>query len=263
MGTSSSRRPDAGGHVGSMGMRRERKPASLAIAVIAGLFMVQASGCGSLGAAHRESKIPHLGEIDPAQPHELQMASLPPYTVEPPDELEISAKPAALGLPIITPNVQADGMIDLGYFGDVYVSGLSLTQIEKKVSARLAQYAADRKIKLDEPIEVSVRLVNGSQSNSYYVLGTVTTQGKFPITGNETVLDAILTAGLRSNSLPEKAYLVRPHPPGEPDQILLIDWVSIKERGDALTNYQIMPGDRIIVPGGKPPSLLRSLFSGG
>ena len=38
--------------------------------------------------------------------------------------------------------------------------------------------------------QVSVRLVNGSQSKSYYVLGTVTTQGRFPITGNETVLDA-------------------------------------------------------------------------
>lgn len=103
------------------------------LAVIAGLILPLESGCLGIGDSHRENKIPHLGEIDPAQPHELQMASLPPYTVEPPDELEISAKPAAIGLPIITPNVQADGMIDLGYFGDVYVSGLSLCRSRRRL----------------------------------------------------------------------------------------------------------------------------------
>src|SRR5262249_57092576 len=113
-----------------------------------------------------------------------------------------------------------------------------------------------------DPYKVSVHLTSGSTSRSYYVIGTVPTQGRFPITGNETVLDAILTAGLRTNSLPEKAYLVRPHPAGGPDQVLRIDWCAIKERGDTLTNYQLMSGDRIIVPGGKPPSVLSSLFSG-
>lgn len=235
-----------------------RWTARLALAVLP----LALAGCLGIGSRHSEDKIPHLGEIDPNQPRELQMVSMPPYTVEPPDELEISAKPAALGLAIMTPTVQTDGVIDLGYYGDVYVAGLRLEEIERKIAIQLSQYAKSHKIKLDEPIEVSVRLVNGSQSNTYYVLGTVTTQGKFPLTGNETVIDAILTAGLRSNSLPEKAYLVRPHPPGEPDQILMIDWVSIKERGDALTNYQLMPGDRIIVPGNKPPSILRSLLSG-
>src|SRR5581483_10996986 len=104
--------------------------------------------------------------------------------------------------------------------------------------------------RIREPIEVSVRLVNGTTSKSYYVIGTVTTQGRFPITGNETVLDAILQAGLRVNSLPEKAYLARPRPAGGPDQILRIDWERIKV-GDTLTNYQLMPGDRIVVPGTK------------
>ena len=47
-----------------------------------------------------------------------------------------------------------------------------------------------------------------------------------------TVLDAILLAGLKSNSLPEKAYLVRPHPLGGHDQVLKIDWCGIRERGD-------------------------------
>ena len=109
---------------------------------------------------------------------------------------------------------------------------------------------------------MSVRLATGSQSKFYYVLGAVTTQGRSPILGNETVLDAILEAGLRSNSNPQKAYLVRPHPPSGGDLILKIDWDSITNRGDTMTNYQLLPGDRVIVPGGKPPGLLGSLFGG-
>jgi polysaccharide export outer membrane protein len=77
---------------------------------------------------------------------------------------------------------------------------------------------------------------------------------------NDTVLDAILQAGLKSNSLPEKAYLVRPHPLGGQDQVYKIDWFGIRDRGDTLTNYQVFPGDRIVVPGTKPPGLISSLL---
>ena len=60
----------------------------------------------------------------------------------------------------------------------------------------------------------------------------------------------------------EKAYLVRPQPVGHEPMVLRIDWVGIKERGDTTTNYQILPGDRVVVPGGKAPSLLQSLLGG-
>ncbi len=219
------------------------------------------AGCSGLGSRQAEKKIPQLGMIDPNQSRELQMVSMPPYVVEPPDELEVSVRPAYPDLTLTTLPVQMDGNIDLGFVGDVYVAGLTLEQIEQKIAQHLNALAAARRPR--EGYHVSVRLVNGSQSKSYYVLGTVTTQGKFPITGNDTVLDAILQAGLRSNSLPEKAYLVRPHPAGGSDQIMAIDWCGIRDRGDALTNYQIFPGDRIIVPGGKAPGLLSTLFGGG
>jgi polysaccharide export outer membrane protein len=225
----------------------------------AGLLLLLA-GCSGLGSQLAARKIPQYGCIDPGQPRELQMVSLPAYVIEPPDELEISIRPTVPDLTLSTLTVQADGNIDLGFLGDVYLAGLSLEQAEVKI----AQHVAGRvgRPASGSRYEVSVRLINGSQSKSYYVLGTVTTQGKFPITGNETVLDAILTAGLRSNSLPDKAYLVRPHPAGGPDQVLKIDWFGIKERGDTLTNYQIFPGDRIIVPGGKAPGLLSTLLGG-
>lgn len=215
------------------------------------------AGC-QLGSRHAAKRVPQLGVIDPHQPKELEMVSMPPYVVEPPDELEITARPAPASMTLTTFVVRSDGNIDLGFGGDVYVAGLTLAQVEQKV----AQHLEARDGRPREPLEVSVRLVNGSQSKFYYVLGTVSNQGRFPITGNETVLDGIIAAGLRSNSLPEKAYLVRPHPDGGADQVYKIDWDGIKHRGDTLTNYQLFPGDRIVVPGGKPPGLLSTLLGG-
>lgn len=213
------------------------------------------SGCG-LVSKHK----PQPGVVDPHQPRELEMVSMPPYVIEPPDELEISVRPAAMEMPLTTVTVQADGVVDLGFIGDVYLAGLTLAQAEQKIAEHLDPVAARRKLR--EPLEVSVRLVNGSQSKFYYVLGSVTTQGRFPIIGNETVLDAMIAAGLRSNSNPEGAYVVRPHPPNGASQVLKVDWEGIKERGDTMTNYQLFPGDRLVVPGGRQPGLIGSLFGG-
>jgi len=219
------------------------------------------AGCGAL-SARAAKKIPHLGVYDPDQPRELDMVSLPPYVIEPPDELEISLRPAALEIVQTTLTVQIDGTIDLGFYGTVYLSGLTLEQAEQKLVEHVAAIAAHRRIDVRGPVEASIRLVNGTTSKRYYVLGTVTNQGSFPATGNETVLDGILAAGLRSNSLPEKAYLARPHPQGGPCQVLRIDWERLR-MGYTDSNYQLMPGDRIYVPGGKAPGLFSQLLGGG
>ena len=155
--------------------------------------------------------------------------------------------------------VQADGNVDLGFAGDVYVSGLTLAEAEERIAVQLNDAARRQDTKPSKPYRVSVRLATG-QSKYYYVLGTVATQGKFKANANDTVLDAILQAGLKSNSLPEKAYLVRPHPLGGHDQVYKIDWFGIRDRGDTLTNYQVFPGDRVVVPGTKPPGLISSLL---
>jgi len=233
------------------------------LALILAVLAPAAAGCGVLGK-HKESSVPQLGIIDPHQPRELDMVSQPLHVVEPPDEIEINVRPT---LPDLTSTstlvVRTDGNIDLGFYGDVYVAGLTLEQVEVKVAQHIAAASARRGSPIKGQVEAAVRLVNGRDSKRYYVLGTVTQQNSFPLTGSETVLDAILAAGLRSNSLPEKAYLVRPHPSGGADQILRIDWCAITQRGDTLTNYQIFPGDRIYVPGGKPPGLVSSLVGGG
>src|SRR5262245_25015171 len=152
------------------------------------------TGCHGLLDKHHERKIPQYGVIDPHQPRELEMVSLPPYTIEPPDELEVTVRPGVSDLTSTNLTVQADGNLDLGFLGDVYVAGLTLEQAEIKIAQQLMVKAGSKAPK--DPYDVSVRLVNSGTSKAYYVLGTVTTQGRFPITGNETVLDAILLAGL-------------------------------------------------------------------
>jgi polysaccharide export outer membrane protein len=215
-------------------------------------------GCAGPGRKHEARRIPDRGFIDPEQARELDKVTMPQYVVEPPDELEIVIKPQPEDWTLSTVTVQQDGLIDLGLLGDIYVAGATLPEVERRIAQRL-QELATASGKRPPAYRVAARLAN-SQSKYYYVMGAVATQGRFPIRGNETALDAILQAGLKSNSLPEKAYLVRPHPPGMPDQVLKIDWCAIRERGDTLTNYQLFPGDRIIVPGTRPPGLIATLL---
>jgi polysaccharide biosynthesis/export protein len=227
---------------------------SASVAVIAIL------GCHGLARNHEASKIPQYGTVDEHQAAELRKVVYPSYVIEAPDELEIAVKPAFPDWPTSTFIVQADGAVDLGFAGDAFVSGLTLAEAEVRIAEQLNAFERARDLNGLINYGVSVRLSNG-QSKYYYVIGEVNTPGRFKVTGNELVLDAIVQAGLKSNSLPEKAYLVRPHPLGGPDQVYRIDWCGIRDRGDTLTNYQIMPGDRVIVPGTRPPSLIRSLIA--
>jgi polysaccharide export outer membrane protein len=229
---------------------------------IVALGLLALPGCAGLSRKHEARHIPARGEIDPEQARELDKVTMPRYVIEPPDELEISVQPPPPDWNPAAPSfvVQQDGMIDLGLLGDVFVVGSTLEEAEFKIADQLTFISRQQGKSPPQRYRVSVRLAN-CQSKFYYVMGAVTTQGRFPIKGNETALDAILQAGLRSNSLPEKAYLVRPHPPGGHDQVLKIDWCGIRERGDTLTNYQLFPGDRVVVPGTRAPGVIATFLA--
>src|SRR4029453_16089562 len=70
-----------------------------------------------------------------------------------------------------------------------------------------------------------------------------------PVTGNETVLDAISQIqGLPVVACKKMIWVARatPHDHTQP-LILPVDWLGITQRGSAATNYQLFPGDRIYV----------------
>ncbi|WP_435018140.1 polysaccharide biosynthesis/export family protein [Tundrisphaera sp. TA3] len=105
----------------------------------------------------------------------------------------------------------------------------------------------------EESTKVSID-IDSYNSKVYYMEGEVATPGRLPCTGNETVLDAIhFAGGLGASHDPENIHLYRPARGAAPARIYRIDLMPIL-RGDAAQNYQIFPGDRIVVGRKKDPA---------
>jgi polysaccharide export outer membrane protein len=217
-----------------------------------------AGGC-TLRRRQAERKVKQLGYVDTNQHREMALTAHPTHVIEPSDTLEIRVRPDSIVAIPLDSVVAADGTVDLSFAGRLYLAGMPLDEAEAIVAQRLTEYAEVQKIKLSEPVHVVIR-PEEIKSKYYYVLGRGVTQSKFPATGRDTVLEAILAAQVKSNAILEKSYVVRPHPMGLPDKILAIDWVGIRDRGDVTTNYQLFPGDRLVIPGGPEPGLIETLF---
>jgi protein involved in polysaccharide export with SLBB domain len=90
--------------------------------------------------------------------------------------------------------------------------------------------------------------VTAYNSKNYYVEGDVGTPGRLPSTGNETVLDALnFAGGLIATAEPNAIRLVRPARGGKPARVYKVDLEAIRDKGDLTANYQIFPGDRLVV----------------
>ena len=90
--------------------------------------------------------------------------------------------------------------------------------------------------------------VTAYNSKSYYVLGDCLVPGKLPWTGQETVLDALVYAGgLVPTAEPKDIRLVRAARGGKPAKVYKVDLEAIQDQGDVTSNYQLFPGDRLII----------------
>jgi protein involved in polysaccharide export with SLBB domain len=134
-------------------------------------------------------------------------------------------------------------------------------------AAKEAEMAArDRTSSTEKPKQVAPGDVNrvfvdvtAYNSKYYYIQGDVAHPGRMPVTGKETVLDAINYAGgLISTADPKNVRLVRPARGGKPAKVYRVDLAAITEKGDARANYQVFAGDRIVV--GRDP-LVRSTIA--
>jgi polysaccharide biosynthesis/export protein len=144
--------------------------------------------------------------------------------------------------------VRQDGTIGLGTYGQVYVTGMTIAQAKAAVEGHLAQFLFEPKVSLD---------VSGFNSHVYFVIfdypGTGQQMQRLPITGNETVLDALSIGGFNVRGLPagvskRRIWVARRGPANSgKDQILPVDWAAITRNGSTATNYQLLPGDRVFV----------------
>jgi polysaccharide export outer membrane protein len=139
--------------------------------------------------------------------------------------------------------VGPDGTINLRQYGRVHVAGKTLVEVKLAIEKHLAQF-------FDSP-EVNVD-VAGYNSKVYYIITEGAGQGdnlvRVPITGNETVLDAISQIRGLSQLSSKDIWIARPAPAQFGcQQILPVDWNAITKGGMTATNYQVLPGDRVYI----------------
>jgi polysaccharide export outer membrane protein len=139
--------------------------------------------------------------------------------------------------------VGPDGTINLGTYGTVYVTGMTLAEAKAAIEKHLGEY-------LDAPL-VSVDVFSYN-SKVYYVITEGAGYGdnvvRFPVTGNETVLDALSQINGLSRLSSKDIWIARPAPSGVGcDQILPVDIEAIMKGASTATNYQVLPGDRVFI----------------
>ena len=135
----------------------------------------------------------------------------------------------------------------------IKVAGFSLSQAVAAVREAIGRQVLAEAGGVDPEQLLVVMDVSQYNSKRYYVIFDGGGAGEqvlpFPVTGSETVLDAVGNVfGLPAVASKRNIWVARRCPvPGRPDQILPVDWVGITQHGITLTNYQVMPGDRIYV----------------
>ena len=208
---------------------------------IEGFFLVEAEGIVTLGPAYGTVRVIGMTIEEATQAITAKLRTV----LERPDVSVQLAKTAGTapvsGEYIIGP----DGTINLKEYGTVYVAGRTVDEIRIELQKHLTQY-------FDSP-EVAVE-VKQYNSKVFYVI----TQGqgagagdsirRVPITGNDTVLDALSTVGGLSQISSAKVWVARPSPANqECEQILPVDYAAIAQGGRSTTNYQLLPGDRVFI----------------
>ena len=207
---------------------------------IAGFFQVEPDGRVQLGPSYGAVKVVEL-TISEAKDAVVNHLSNIIQTDVSLSLGQMSGQQQITGEHLVGP----DGMVNLGAFGQVYVSGMTIPEARDAVETHLSKTLDTPKISLD---------VFGYNSKVFYIIAEGAGMGdsiaRLPITGNETVLDAISQAGGLSRLSSKKIWIARPSPGGVGcDQILPVDWIAIPRGASTQSNYQLLPGDRVFIAG--------------
>ena len=202
-------------------------------------------------------------------PNVCRQALLPPYVIGPTDVLRIESAMGLANAPIGGPHlVGPDGTVRVGVYGAVVVAGQTLDQARVTVSelihSKLRQ-ARPQDMPKDDPLKVDPKAVMLDDVIRYTAVDVLAYNSKqffivadggglgeqvvaLPITGNDNVLNAIAKiGGLPLVSSKYHIWVARSNCPGCPQTILPVDWIGMTKRGEDITNYQLMPYDRVYV----------------
>jgi polysaccharide biosynthesis/export protein len=204
-------------------------------------FIVEGDGTVNLGPAYGSVKVVGM-TLDEAK--QAILKKLAEVLTKPEGSVQLAKMEAAQ--PVTNQYVvAADGRINLRKYGTVSVMGKTIDEARQAIEKHLAKFFVSP--------EVSVN-VQGYNSQVYYVItdgaGLGDNVRRIPITGNETVLDAVAAVGGLSQLSSKKMWIARPAVANaEKGTVLNVDYEGITQRGATATNYQILPGDRLFIAG--------------
>jgi polysaccharide biosynthesis/export protein len=213
----------------------------------------------------------NLSAEKPKSKAQPPLVTLKEYVVDPPDLLIVEVLDALPGRPISGERlIRPDGKISLGFYGEIHVAGLTISEVKEKIIRHLQKHLTDtalglvcndergepeidpetKKPKMMDPKDSAMVFVDVTAYNSknYYIQGEVSAPGKLPVTGRETILDVINYAGGLTAQADHKGVVLYRQPLKGPLEALPIDIDQITMGDDLSTNYQVLPGDRLVVP---------------
>ncbi len=205
---------------------------------IDGYYLIDGEGTIELGAAYGKLRIVGL-TVEQARAaiasHLRQVLAQPEVSVS----LARMASAAVLSGIYL---VGHDGSINLREFGVLRVAGLTLPEARDRVERHLSQFFDSPRVSLD---------IAGYNSKVFYVITEGANAGdnvvRIPVTGNETVLDAVAQIGGISRMSSKTVFVARPRPETLAcEQVLPVDWEAVIN-GRTATNYQLLPGDRVYI----------------
>jgi polysaccharide export outer membrane protein len=189
----------------------------------------------------------------PSAPNEYARVSLPTYTLRPPDVLLIESQKGLLTQPVRGQHlVRVDGTVGIGIYGPALVAGMTIQEAREAIARVIHSRLDDKTIEFKDVLNGLSVDVLAYNSSVYYIITDGAGLGeqvyRFPVTGSETVLDAISNInGLPLVASPRRIWVARRNTAPGPESVLPVDWKGITQLGAMNTNWQIMPGDRVYV----------------
>ena len=145
--------------------------------------------------------------------------------------------------------VDNDGSIQYPILGRIPAAGMTLRDIEQTLKTKLEDGYINR-------AQVAVD-VEQFRSRSVFIVGEVRTPGKYPMTGQMTLIEALAAAGSTTQNASTELLILRPRDPGSarpltPDQSdrANVTHVSLADLqlGRLSENVSLKEGDTIFVP---------------
>ena len=206
---------------------------------IAGPYLVEAEGSVNLGPAYGRVSVAGLTVEESAQAIEVYLAKTLKYPDVSVQLIQAANVPEVNGVYIVGP----DGTVNLRSYGRIHVAGKTLEEAKLAIELRLSESLSSPVVWVD---------IASYNSKVYYVITEGAGMGdnvvSLPITGNETVLDAVGQVQGLSQLSSKDIWIARPAPGGFGcEQHLPVDWDAITRGAATATNYQVLPGDRIFI----------------